>query len=36
VARHLPSVADRLVRLRTNQQRRKGGLGEWTGRLGKI
>ncbi|GAA1628168.1 hypothetical protein GCM10009744_15070 [Kribbella alba] len=36
VARHLPSVADRLVRLRTNQQRRKGGLGEWTVRLGKI
>ncbi|GAA1614588.1 oxidoreductase [Kribbella sancticallisti] len=36
VARHLPSVADRLVRLRTNQQRRKGGLGEWTDKLGKI
>ena len=36
VGRHLPSVADRLVRLRTNQQRRKGGLGEWTDRLGKI
>jgi NAD(P)-dependent dehydrogenase (short-subunit alcohol dehydrogenase family) len=35
-ARHLPSVADRVVRWRTNQQRRKGGLGEWTGRLGKI
>lgn len=36
VARHLPSVADRLVGLRTNQQRRKGGLGEWTDKLGKI
>jgi NAD(P)-dependent dehydrogenase (short-subunit alcohol dehydrogenase family) len=35
-ARHLPSVVDRLVRWRTNQQRRKGGLGEWTDRLGKI
>ncbi|MDX6279995.1 MAG: hypothetical protein QOH03_1066 [Kribbellaceae bacterium] len=35
-ARHLPSVADRVVRWRTNQQRRKGGLGEWTDRLGKI
>lgn len=35
-ARHLPSVADRVVRWRTNQQRRKGGLGEWAERLGKI
>lgn len=34
VARHLPSVADRIVRLRTNQRRR--GLGELTDRLGKI
>ncbi|ADB30866.1 short-chain dehydrogenase/reductase SDR [Kribbella flavida DSM 17836] len=36
MARHLPSLADRVVRLRTNQQRRKGGLGELTERLGKI
>ncbi|MEV6417613.1 SDR family NAD(P)-dependent oxidoreductase [Kribbella sp. NPDC051718] len=35
-ARHLPSVADRVVRWRTNQQRRKGGLGELAERLGKI
>ncbi|GAA0957881.1 SDR family oxidoreductase [Kribbella koreensis] len=35
-ARHLPSVADRVVRWRTNSQRRKGGLGEWTDKLGKI
>ncbi|MEV8373329.1 SDR family NAD(P)-dependent oxidoreductase [Kribbella sp. NPDC056861] len=36
VARHLPSVADWVVRLRTNQQRRKGGLGELSEKLGKI
>lgn len=36
IARHLPSVADRVVRLRTNQQRRKGGLGELAEKLGKI
>jgi NAD(P)-dependent dehydrogenase (short-subunit alcohol dehydrogenase family) len=36
MARHLPSIADRLVRLRTNQQRRKGGLGVFAERLGKI
>lgn len=36
VARHLPSVADRLVRMRTNQQRRKGGLGELAEKLGRI
>ncbi|GAB3832122.1 SDR family NAD(P)-dependent oxidoreductase [Kribbella italica] len=34
VARHLPSVADRIVRVRTNRRRR--GLGELTDRLGKI
>jgi NAD(P)-dependent dehydrogenase (short-subunit alcohol dehydrogenase family) len=34
VARHLPSVADRIVRWRINQRRR--GLGELTDRLGKI
>ncbi|MFC0626530.1 SDR family NAD(P)-dependent oxidoreductase [Kribbella deserti] len=36
IARHLPSVADRVVRLRTNQQRRKGGLGELAEKLGKL
>lgn len=36
VARHLPSVADRVVRLRTNQQRRKGGLGVFAEKLGRI
>jgi NAD(P)-dependent dehydrogenase (short-subunit alcohol dehydrogenase family) len=36
MARHLPSVADRLVRWNTNRHRRRDGLGEFAERLGRI
>lgn len=36
VARHFPSLADRVVRWRTNRQARRGGLGELGDRLGRI
>ncbi|TWD82327.1 short-subunit dehydrogenase [Kribbella amoyensis] len=36
LARHLPALTDRVIRLRTNQQRRRGGLGELTDELGKL